>query len=329
MTSTADTAGMRLVGGLQVDAPDGDHSLYHSLFARMTAEVENTGNLTRYVGYESFRDGKDHLRFLGIEVDRIGDIPDGMIAWDLGESTLTVSQAKDGQNAVIWRDDVTWQWREQLPSDCGRGVTGEFSARIPAAWSGKGTSEYRHFWVSANAYVAPGKNGCDDDVALAEYDPSWPQQYEEAAHWLRDHLGSDIILSVEHFGSTAIPGMPAKPIIDILVEIPSFSEAKRRVLPLLNSQTWEYWWYQGKMMFVKRHKLMGRRTQHVHMMPSGRSRRERLAFRDHLRSDPKDASRYAALKRELAKSHRKDRERYTEAKSDFVSRIVSKASNDP
>lgn len=179
--------------------------------------------------------------------------------------------------------------------------------------------------MTANAYVAPEKGAGDDPVQLVDYDPTWPEKFDAFAGWLRELLGSDVALDIEHIGSTAMPGMIAKPIIDILVEVPSFQEAKRRALPPLNNENWEYWWHRGHMTFVKRDGFMGRRTHHVHMMPKGDESQKRLAFRDRLRSHPAEAARYAALKRRLAESHQKEREQYTDAKASFVSEILAEA----
>ena len=309
---------MQLVGAQQVIASDADleESLrfYGPLFSRLRNDVKHAGGLTRYVGYQRRIDGNDHLHFFGIEVDRIADLPLGMYAWDLTESKRTVWETQDGQDAIISQADIAWRWLDRSCSDGGR-WTGEFSA--------PGAGE---FWMSANAYVGLQETDVSsDDVCLVDYDPSWPQQFHEMAHWLGEQLGPEIALSVEHIGSTAIPGMSAKPVIDVMVEIPSFSAAKRRALPLLNSTAWEYWWYGRHMMFVKKKKLMGQRTHHIHMMPQGRDFEGRLAFRDYLKSHDEAAARYADLKRQLADSHRHDRERYTEAKAAFVSAIVSEA----
>jgi GrpB-like predicted nucleotidyltransferase (UPF0157 family) len=269
--------------------------------------------------------GKSNLHFLGIEVDRIADIPRGMRAWDLGDSRWTVWEAREGQDVVTGQGDLCWQWLEQSASGGGR-YTGEFTARLPVEGSDQGPTDAHAFWISANAYMQPQAHYANgDEVHLADYDPSWPLRFKEMARWLRDELGSDIVLRVEHYGSTAIPGMPAKPIVDILVEIPDFAAAKARAVPRLNSEVWEYWWYSGHMVFVKRENLMGQRTHHVHMAPWGHPLWEGLAFRDHLRSHPEDAARYAALKHELAASHGRDRERYTQAKTELVREITSRA----
>jgi len=326
---------MFVVGALQIGAPEpGDHSFMAGLFERLTKEVKNTGALTRYVGYQSAEKDKEHLHFFGIEVDAIGETPDGMMAWELGDDMLTVWEPKSAGNAVFWRGELKWQWRG-LPA-CASDASspppasdrcfsvGEFSAAIPPQWAATNAPVERSFLLTANAYVAPGREGCDDGIYLVDYDPSWPQQFEEMADWIRRSFGPEMALRVEHYGSTAIPGLCAKPIIDLLVEIPSFAEAKRRVLPLLNNELWEYWFYSGHLTFIKRKELMGQRTHHIHMAPAGHEIWTGLAFRDYLRSHPEDAARYAALKRTLAKSHRQDRERYTQAKADFVKEITAR-----
>lgn len=328
MKSAQPTTILRLIGGQAVIASDAELeetlSFYGPLFGRLVNEVKHTGKLTRYVGYRSDLDGSARFHFFGIEVSKIEDIPEGLTAWSLDDKLWTEWESRKGQDVIISREDVTWHWRGQSRSGSGR-WTGEFAGCSVARLRSRERASH-DFWISANSYVGPKmEHAGNDDVHLVDYDGEWSQQFAEMAARLRHHLGASIARRVDHIGSTSIPGMPAKPVIDILVEIPSFREAKPHVLPLLDSETWEYWWHDDHMMFIKRDKLMGQRGYHVHMMPPGRDRDARLAFRDRLRSHPEDASRYAALKRQLASSHRKDRERYTEAKSAFVSEIVSKA----
>jgi GrpB-like predicted nucleotidyltransferase (UPF0157 family) len=145
---------------------------------------------------------------------------------------------------------------------------------------------------------------------------------------LREQLDPDIALRLAHYGSTAIPGMPAKPIIDILVEIPSFSAGRQRALTVMNDPAWEFWLYSGHMVLFRREECMGRRTHHVHLAPAGHDLWKGLAFRDYLRAHPEDAARYAALKRELAQTYRDDRERYTRMKTQFIEEINQKALSD-
>ncbi len=314
MTLREQPLGMKLVGAQQVIATDSDVETtiyyYSNLFSRLTKEVRDTGNLTRYVGYQSPRGMEGNLHFLGIEVENIGCIPPGMIAWDLSMDERSVWGEKNGRSYIISRENISWQWIEQSPSGSGR-PAGEF------------TDVNSKYWVSANSYVDMQKaNINNDEIELISYDNLWPQQFTEMSEWLTDILGPDVVLNMEHYGSTAIQGMLSKPIIDLLVEIPSFSKAKRRAVPILNNELWEYWWYRDHMVFVKRNQPMGRRTHHIHMASRGHDVWQGIIFRDYLRTHKEEASRYAALKAELSATHSSDRERYTAAKTEFVRKVL-------
>jgi GrpB-like predicted nucleotidyltransferase (UPF0157 family) len=313
--------GLKLVGGLQRNPVAGDHAFIASLFERLPREVRYAGDVTRFIGYESVLEGQDHLRFFGIEVDDIEAIPDGLIAWDLGDTTATVWEARGGRDAVVWREDITWQWLDRSADDCGSPI-GEFSA--PFREPGDGPTRNRTWSVFADLYHSFCKGSLCDEILLVDYDPTWPEQFREMAEWLRSRLGPEIVQRVEHYGSTAIPGMIAKPVIDILLEVPSFDEGRRRALSRISSETWEFWRYSGHLVLIKRKELMGQRTHHVHIAPPGHEIWRGLAFRDHLCSHPDDAARYADLKRRLADVHRDDRERYTDAKTEFVQEIVGR-----
>jgi GrpB-like predicted nucleotidyltransferase (UPF0157 family) len=317
---------MQLVGGLRIGtAAPGNDSFYRDLLVRLPSEVRDTGPLTRFVAFDFLSDGTDPITFLGIEVESIAPIPPGLIGWDLGREALTVLEWGNGVNSVIWQEQVVWQWLDERTCAGRRRVTGEFSVRVPAEWNGTGAPAVRQFQISANAYLAPGHAAEDDGIHLKEYDPSWPAMYDEFTKWLDERLGPEVVRRIEHIGSTAIPGMVAKPVIDVLVEVPSFREARRRAVPSLNEESWEYWWYRDHMVFIRRDHFMGRRTHHVHLMQDGIDLRRRVAFRDYLRSHPADALRYAALKQQLARHHQADREHYTDAKTAFVNAIVATA----
>lgn len=324
---------IRLIGGQQVLACDGDAEgrlrFYGALFDRLPREVRNTGGLTRYVAYQSRVGEGLGLHFLGLEVERIEGIPDGMVAWDLGDDRWTIWGARGDRQAIVAQHGIAWQWLARTPAAGGRPI-GEFTVADPVQVGKALLPAPCAFWVSGHAHVRPGARPADaDDVCLVDYDPSWPQQYAEFASWLLGYLGPEIALRVEHFGSTAIPGMPAKPVIDVMVEIPSFSAGRRRALPLLSGEEWEYWWDADHVVFVKREERMGRRTHHVHMAPCGHPLWERLAFRDYLRSHPQEASRYAALKVNLGTAYREDRERYTVAKAEYVRQVTVTALRGP
>jgi GrpB-like predicted nucleotidyltransferase (UPF0157 family) len=119
-------------------------------------------------------------------------------------------------------------------------------------------------------------------------------------------------------GSTAVPGLEAKPVIDILVGVESL-EASRRCFEPLDELEYLYAPYLPSEMhwFCKPHP--SRRAYHLHLVPIAMPRyRDELAFRDLLRTKPGLASEYAALKRQLADRFERDREAYTEAKSAFI-----------
>ena len=319
-------ARLQLIGAMRLDVPEpGDYRFLSDLFQRVPDQVEHQGRLTRYVGYEGPRAGSRQPYFMGLEVEAVEQIPQGMMAWVLDDEKFTVMEPVDGKSDVTWQSDLTWTWRNVSESRKSCSITGEFNAPVPGAWQSKGDSGPVPFSAVCNCFVKLDEAGPDDEVRLVDYDPEWLRQYDDFSRWLTDHLGKDVVLGVHHIGSTAIRQMPAKPIIDVLVEIRSFAEAKPRVLPALNLEQWEYWLYKGKLTFIKRDGLNGRRTHHVHMMPRGKKLAAHLAFRDHMRSHAEDALRYAALKRELADTHKTDRESYTDAKAAFIDEIVRKA----
>jgi GrpB-like predicted nucleotidyltransferase (UPF0157 family) len=168
-----------------------------------------------------------------------------------------------------------------------------------------------------------------DDVEIVPYDPTWPALFAAEAERLRSALDPDQVLGIEHFGSTAVPGLAAKPIIDILIAVASLPIAKATMVEPILALGYVYWAENPKpdrMFFVKGMPPYGeRRTHHIHITePDGEMWRRRLPFRDHLRADPDEARRYEALKRDLARRYPADRERYSDAKTDYVEAIYRK-----
>jgi GrpB-like predicted nucleotidyltransferase (UPF0157 family) len=162
-----------------------------------------------------------------------------------------------------------------------------------------------------------------DEVLIAPYDPRWPDAFATEAARLRAALPADLVIGIEHFGSTAVPGMAAKPIIDILVAVTSLDRARAVAVPAISALGYLYWEDNPKpdrMFFVKGLPPHGaRRSHHVHLTePDGEMWRRRLKLRDLLRADPAEAGRYEALKRDLAARYPTDREAYTDAKTDYL-----------
>jgi GrpB-like predicted nucleotidyltransferase (UPF0157 family) len=157
-------------------------------------------------------------------------------------------------------------------------------------------------------------------VVVADYDPAWPALFEREAARLRDLLGAEILL-LEHVGSTSVPGLAAKPVIDILMVVPD-PAAESRYLPPLERAGYrlvirEPGWHEHRA-------LKGPDTDinlHVHGPDSPEIGRH-LAFRDHLRADAADRELYERTKRELAARDWTYIQQYADAKSDVVEDIL-------
>ena len=168
-----------------------------------------------------------------------------------------------------------------------------------------------------------------DEVHLQDYDSNWPAMYATEAARVRTALPAGLIFGLEHFGSTAIPDMAAKPIIDILVAVRSIEAAREQAVPFMEALGNAFWADNPKrdrLFFVKGLPPAAlHRTHHVHMTQTDGEMWQRLLFRDYLRSHPNEAARYLALKRGFAVRHSRDREAYTDAKSVYVEAVMAKA----
>lgn len=173
-------------------------------------------------------------------------------------------------------------------------------------------------------------NADEDRVEVVTADPHWPQRFAEEAEAIA--RAADLPgLGIEHIGSTAVPGLDAKPIIDILLLPPPGSDPHRLIEPLqgLGYQYWAENPDTSRMFFVKGMPPLGRgRTHHVHVMDLNEASR-RLLFRDWLRTHPEDARLYARVKHEMARRFPTDRDAYTEGKDEVVAQILGRALNPP
>jgi GrpB-like predicted nucleotidyltransferase (UPF0157 family) len=168
-----------------------------------------------------------------------------------------------------------------------------------------------------------------DKIEIVEYDPRWPQLFCEEAERINTALSPNLVLSIEHFGSTAVPGLAAKPIIDIVITVPSLELARLQAIGPLEKLGYIFWRENPKtdrLFFVKGMPPYGeRRTHHIHLTGQGGEMRQHLIFRDYLRTDPGEVLRYAKLKRKLAAKYPEDREAYTEAKNSYIAAVMQKA----
>lgn len=168
----------------------------------------------------------------------------------------------------------------------------------------------------------------DDRIEVVEPDPDWPNAFEAEKRRIVAALDGCEWLAIEHFGSTAVPGLPAKPIIDILLAVPSLEEARETFPERLARIDYVFWSDNPKMdrlYFVKGMPPYGeKRTHHLHVCLRPSMMWSQLGFRDYLCANPEEAARYAALKRDLAVRYRDDREAYTDAKADFIAPIMER-----
>jgi GrpB-like predicted nucleotidyltransferase (UPF0157 family) len=157
-------------------------------------------------------------------------------------------------------------------------------------------------------------------VQLAEWTPRWAELFTEEAVRLCVALGG-LAVAIEHYGSTSVPGLVAKPLLDILVGGPNAPDASPYIAALA-PLGYDYAAHAG----VPEHLVFGRglaRTHLVHVVRYGSAAWHRaLAFRDALRGDTRLREAYAVLKRELAQLHGLDRSRYTEEKGAFIDHVL-------
>lgn len=173
-----------------------------------------------------------------------------------------------------------------------------------------------------------------EQVAVVDYDPRWPEMFRRERDHLLDCLPRALIRRIEHFGSTAVPGLAAKPIVDMLVEVAGLKEVREIVVPLLEAQGYDYFWRPTTgddgppfyAWFVRRDPETGLRTHHIHMVEADFDVHwDRLLFRDYLILRRDLALEYERLKRRLAALSPGDRVAYTRGKTEFILRVTGEA----
>ncbi len=161
-------------------------------------------------------------------------------------------------------------------------------------------------------------------IILEPHNPEWHIWYEEEKQNILNN--TDCISGIHHYGSTSIPGIMAKPIVDILIEVEKDSDLAYLKSSFVNlGYNYMNFGKAPSMMFVKGYTLRGfaQKVFHVHVYYTGLQ--EKLLFRDYLLSHPDTAKEYEKLKLSLKEKYEYDRDGYTFAKSDFVLNITQKA----
>jgi GrpB-like predicted nucleotidyltransferase (UPF0157 family) len=165
-------------------------------------------------------------------------------------------------------------------------------------------------------------------IVVSDYDPNWSVLFEQERVKIQGALGS-VALVIEHMGSTAVPGLAAKPIIDLLVGVPNLEEARLHCVEPIKALGYTYLphyesWLPGELFFRKG--PPGPWTHHVHVMEPSHPRWEHFVlFRDYLRAHPEVARAYASIKRQLAASFNDDIAGYRNGKGEFVDSVMVKA----
>jgi GrpB-like predicted nucleotidyltransferase (UPF0157 family) len=169
------------------------------------------------------------------------------------------------------------------------------------------------------------KDDANAPIEVVTYDPAWPSKFEEERAVLESLLSRWLVAEIEHVGSTAVPGLVAKPVIDIMAPVESLA-ASQTSIEAASDAGYIYWPYKADVMHWFCKPSEAHRTHHLHIVPfESPLWFDRLRFRDALRGDSRLAEQYAELKMDLARRYRYDREAYTEAKGDFVAAVLAKA----
>lgn len=167
-----------------------------------------------------------------------------------------------------------------------------------------------------------------EGVHLSSYDPHWPDLAASYADELRAVLNEWLLSPIEHVGSTAIPGIVAKPVIDLMAQVAEPDTVVVQAGATLSEMNWIHVPAQldrrpFRRFFAKVSPDGQHRLAHLHLMFAGANRwDQQIRFRDALRASPKLRDDYAAIKSRLASAHADDREQYTEEKANFVTRVM-------
>jgi GrpB-like predicted nucleotidyltransferase (UPF0157 family) len=163
-----------------------------------------------------------------------------------------------------------------------------------------------------------------DSVTIVDYDPQWPARFAEERARLAEAFGDDAI-EIEHIGSTSVPGLAAKPIIDIVIGARTVPPPASRITAVegLGYEHLGEYGIPGRAYFRRRSPRP--RTHHVHVYAAGSDRiRDHLLFRDWLRAHPAEATSYAELKRELARQDL-DSAAFQSGKAHFIAELLGRA----
>jgi putative glutamine amidotransferase len=240
---------------------------------------------------------------VGEGVDVSGRSPDGLVE-AIERGVLDMNAPDAG-----WMLGVQWHPEETAADDPAQQrlfealvLLARFTGQVP---HGGGSREYR----------------------VVDPDPGWPAVFEAEAERLRAALPPDLVVSIDHVGSTSVPGLAAKPVIDMELAVTSMVPVDAYRAPLLAlgyAHDIDPW--NDDHEFFSRKSADRYEGVNLHVCEAGsRWERRHLAFRDWLRSHPEDAAAYGRLKRELADAHPRDIVAYLDGKTEFIERLTDRA----
>lgn len=170
-----------------------------------------------------------------------------------------------------------------------------------------------------------GQRPAEAPVVILPYDHAWPGRFAEERDRLMPALARWLAGPVEHMGSTAVPGLAAKPVIDLLAPVHSL-DASRGAIAAVAALGYCYAPYEPQLRHWFCRPSFAHRTHHLHLVPIDSPEwRRPLAFRDYLKAHPDVAAEYASVKIDLARRYRDDREAYTQAKRPFIDHVMTLA----
>ena len=242
---------------------------------------------------------------VGVELAVTGRSPDGLV-----EAIERIVPDQQDESAT-WMVGVQWHPEETAPEDPAQQSLFDSLALLARLRGSR---------------AKPGqKEGRSREYGLAPSDPRWPARFESEAERIRGALG-ELVERLEHVGSTSVPGLDAKPIVDIQLSLASMIPRDVYIEPLTNlGYRWVVDPWTDDHEYFSRDEEGGRAFQ-IHACRSGSDwERRHLAFRDWLREHPSDADEYARLKRALAKQHPRDILAYIDGKTPFIRRIEALA----
>lgn len=287
---------------------------------------------------------------LGIDLEaEIAAGPPRALALPTGVLLLTrVDGAPVGMGGIRHLDTEVAEVKTMYvtPAQRGRGIARELLAELETIARRHGcravhldTSDYLTdaigLYRTAGYREAPDYNGNpkanlwfersldDEPIRISPYDAGWPASFEKERTALDAAIGAWASGGIHHVGSTAVPGLDAKPVIDILVGVEELGTSRVCFKPLAGlGYLYAPYRHEEMHWFCKPHP--SRRTHHLHLVPSSSQRyADELAFRDRLRANSDLAREYVTLKRDLAARFPDDREAYTDAKADFIREALS------